>query len=44
MTNDPTDWHQALAGVGGQLVRGEQRVGARRGPQQLHSMEKTPVS
>jgi len=26
MTNDPTDWHQALAGVGGQLVRGEQRV------------------
>jgi hypothetical protein len=26
MTNDPTDWHQALAGVSGQLVRGEQRV------------------
>jgi hypothetical protein len=26
MTNDPTDWHQALARVTGQLVRGEQRV------------------
>jgi hypothetical protein len=26
MTNDPTDWHQALACVSGQLVRGEQRV------------------
>jgi hypothetical protein len=26
MTSDPTDWHQALARVGGQLVRGEQRV------------------
>jgi hypothetical protein len=26
MTNDPTDWHQALSGVSGQLVRGEQRV------------------
>ena len=26
MTNDPTDWHQALADVSGQLVRGEQRV------------------
>jgi hypothetical protein len=26
MTIDPTDWHQALAGVNGQLVRGEQRV------------------
>jgi hypothetical protein len=26
MTRDPTDWHQALAGVSGQLVRGEQRV------------------
>jgi hypothetical protein len=26
MTNDPTDWHQALARVSGQLVRGEQRV------------------
>ena len=26
MTNDSTDWHQALARVIGQLVRGEQRV------------------
>jgi transposase len=26
MTSDATDWHQALAGVSGQLVRGEQRV------------------
>jgi hypothetical protein len=26
MTSDPTDWHQALACVNGQLVRGEQRV------------------
>ena len=26
MTNDPTDWHQALARVSGQLVHGEQRV------------------
>ena len=26
MTNAPTDWHQALARVSGQLVRGEQRV------------------
>jgi hypothetical protein len=26
MTGDPTDWHQALARVSGQLVRGEQRV------------------
>jgi hypothetical protein len=26
MTSDPTDWHQALGGVSGQLVRGEQRV------------------
>src|SRR6516164_10606578 len=26
MTNDSTDWHQALARVRGQLVRGEQRV------------------
>jgi hypothetical protein len=26
MTSDLTDWHQALAGVSGQLVRGEQRV------------------
>jgi hypothetical protein len=26
MTSEPTDWHQALAGVSGQLVRGEQRV------------------
>jgi hypothetical protein len=26
MTSDPTDWHQALARVKGQLVRGEQRV------------------
>ncbi len=26
MTSDPTDWHQALARVNGQLVRGEQRV------------------
>jgi hypothetical protein len=26
MTNDPTDWHQALARVTGVLVRGEQRV------------------
>ena len=26
MTNDPTDWHQALASVSGRLVRGEQRV------------------
>ena len=26
MTSDPTDWHQALARVSGQLVRGEQRV------------------
>jgi hypothetical protein len=26
MASDPTDWHQALAGVSGQLVRGEQRV------------------
>ena len=29
MTNDPTDWHQALADVSGQLVRGEQRVRTR---------------
>ena len=26
MTSDPTDWHQALARVSGQLVRGQQRV------------------
>jgi hypothetical protein len=26
MTSDPIDWHQALARVSGQLVRGEQRV------------------
>ena len=26
MTSAPTDWHQALARVNGQLVRGEQRV------------------
>jgi hypothetical protein len=26
MTSNPTDWHQALARVSGQLVRGEQRV------------------
>ena len=26
MTSDPTDWHQVLARVNGQLVRGEQRV------------------
>ena len=26
MTNDPTDWHQALSGVSGRLVHGEQRV------------------
>jgi hypothetical protein len=26
MTSDATDWHQALARVSGQLVRGEQRV------------------
>ena len=26
MTNDPADWQQALAGVSGKLVRGEQRV------------------
>jgi hypothetical protein len=26
MISDPTDWHQALARVNGQLVRGEQRV------------------
>ena len=26
MNTDPTDWHQALARVSGQLVRGEQRV------------------
>jgi hypothetical protein len=29
MTSDPTDWHQALASVSGQLVRGEQRVATR---------------
>jgi hypothetical protein len=29
MTSDPTDWHQALARVSGQLVRGEQRVATR---------------
>jgi hypothetical protein len=28
MTSDMTDWHQALAGVSGRLVRGEQRVAA----------------
>ena len=26
MTNDPTDWHQVLVRVSGQLVRGQQRV------------------
>jgi hypothetical protein len=26
MTSDPTDWHQVLARVSGQLVRGQQRV------------------
>jgi hypothetical protein len=26
MTSDPTDWHEVLARVTGQLVRGEQRV------------------
>jgi hypothetical protein len=26
VTNDPTDWHQVLAHVSGQLVRGQQRV------------------
>jgi hypothetical protein len=29
VTNDPTDWHQVLARVSGQLVRGEQRVSTR---------------
>jgi hypothetical protein len=29
MTSDPTDWHQALAHVNGQLVRGQQRVATR---------------
>ena len=29
MTSAPTDWHQALARVNGQLVRGEQRVTTR---------------
>ena len=29
MTSNPTDWHQALARVSGQLVRGEQRVATR---------------
>jgi hypothetical protein len=29
MTNDPTDWHQVLARVSGQLVHGEQRVTTR---------------
>src|SRR5262249_13064353 len=29
MTSDPVDWHQALARVSGQLVRGEQRVTTR---------------
>ena len=29
MTNDPTDWHQALGRVSGRLVRGEQRVSTR---------------
>jgi len=29
MTNDPTDWHQTLARVSGQLVHGEQRVTTR---------------
>jgi hypothetical protein len=29
MTGDPTDWHQVLARVCGQLVRGEQRVASR---------------
>jgi hypothetical protein len=26
MTDDPTDWHQVLARISGQLIRGEQRV------------------
>jgi len=26
MANDPTDWHQVLARVSGQLVRGEERI------------------
>jgi hypothetical protein len=26
MTSDPADWHQALARVSGQLVRGEERA------------------
>jgi len=29
MTSDPTDWHQALAPVSGQLMHGEQRVATR---------------
>jgi hypothetical protein len=29
MTSDVSDWHQALAGVSGQLVRGEERVSTR---------------
>jgi hypothetical protein len=29
MISDPTDWHQALAGVSGRLVRGEERVSTR---------------
>jgi hypothetical protein len=29
MTGEPTDWHQVLARVSGQLVRGEQRVSSR---------------
>ena len=29
MTSDPTYWYQALAGVSGQLVRGEQRITTR---------------
>jgi len=26
MTNYPTDWHQTLAGISGELVRGEERI------------------
>ena len=40
MTNDPADWHQILAHVSGQLVRGQQRVST----QELFAKLAVPVT
>jgi hypothetical protein len=45
MTSYPTDWHQALAGVSGQLVRGGQRVATKflRGSRAAACVEKKAI-